>query len=514
MDIVCTGKGVVVPPGARIHSVLRQGYTLYAGVTCHDGRPITESLRYKEAIQRGIPIVHCGIDALVDSMDCLSVAGKEELWVDKYSPKTVKEIIGHSTVVAQVAQWLSLAVRPASEKGLLLTGPPGIGKSTLIRVVAKELGYHVAESNASDARTASVLRGQIALGMRRLRKEVIVMEEADGCDRGGAAELAQLITKSPSPIICIANDARAVASLAKVCLHVKVARPSKSVIAAAMEVIAKKEKVSVTRQQLEKMVEESGNDIRSVLNQLQMRGSGVAIAAEKDSMQRMDLFSASSRLLSSKKLPWTEAEDLVYVDSHMVPLMVQEAYPNMCRSIEELVFASNRISEGDLIQQRLLRSQDWSLLPSVVAGSVSVARGISGGAGFQTFPRVLGKMSSKRAHEARLQAIGRTQQCSASSMRLDMAEYMSSILLRPLQQENPDIKGVIHRMKEIKVTREEIGDLQEVLFAPVEIATATKTKFTREYNKMMGAPVKKRKVMKMDVDGESDEEEEEEEEEI
>jgi len=64
----------------------------------------------------------------------------------------------------------------------------------------------------------------------------------------------------------------------------------------------------------------------------------------------------------------------------------------------------------------------------------------------------------------------------------------------------------------MKVTREEIGDLQEVLFAPVEIATATKTKFTREYNKMMGAPVKKRKVTKMDVDGESDEEEEEEEE--
>jgi replication factor C subunit 1 len=426
----------------------------------------------------------------------------------------VKDLIGHGSVAAQVAQWLSLTVRPAGERGLLLTGPPGIGKSTLIRIVAKELGYHVAESNASDARTASVLRGQIALGMRRLRKEVIVMEEADGCDRGGAAELAQLIVKSPTPIICVANDARAVASLSKVCLHVKVARPTKTVIAAAMDVIAKKERMSVTRAEIDAMVEASGNDIRAVLNALQMRGSGKAVAAEKDATLRMDLFSASSRLLSSKKIPWTEAEDLVYVDSHMVPLMVQEAYPNMCRSIEELVFASDRISEGDLIQQRLLRSQDWSLLPSVVAGSVSVARGISGGAGFQTFPRVLGKMSSKRAHEARLQAIGRTQRSSSSSMRLDMAESMSSILLRPLQQENPDIKGTIQRMKEMKVTREEIGDLQEVLFAPVEIATATKTKFTREYNKMMGAPVKKRKVMKMDVDGDSDEEEEEEEEDI
>ena len=509
MDIVCTGKGVVVPVGARVHQVLREGYTLYVGTVCNDGRPIIESLRYREAVQRGIPIVFCG-DALADSMDCLSVAGKEELWVEKYSPKTVKEIIGHSSVCSQVAQWLSLTVRPAGEKGVLLTGPPGIGKTTLVHLVAKALDYHVKESNASDSRTASMLRGQISLQMKCLRKTLICIDECDGCDRGGTAELVHLIQKSPNPVVCIANDARAVASLSKVCQTIKMSRPTKTVIAAAMEIIAKKEGMSVTRAEIDAMVENSGNDIRSVINALQARGKGVAVAAEKDPNLRMDLFSASSRLLSSKKLPWTEAEDLVYVDSHMVPLMVQEAYPNMCRSMDELVFASDRISEGDLIQQRLLRSQDWSLLPLVVAGTVSVAKTVSGPAPFQIFPKVLGKMSSKRAHEARLQAIGRTQRCS--SMRLDMAESMSSILLRPLQQENPDIKGTIQRMKEINVTREEIGDLQEVLFAPVEIATATKTKFTREYNKMMGAPVKKRKVMKMDVDGESDEEEDEEEE--
>ena len=86
MDIVCTGKGVVVPVGARIHSVLRKGYTLYAGTACHDGRPITESLRYREAVQHGFPIVYCGMDALAESVDRLTLAApreKEELWVDK-----------------------------------------------------------------------------------------------------------------------------------------------------------------------------------------------------------------------------------------------------------------------------------------------------------------------------------------------------------------------------------------------------------------------------------------------
>lgn len=516
MDIVCTGRGVVVPPGSRVHQVLRQGYTLYAGNVCNDGRPITESLRYREAVQRGLPIVFCA-DALADSMDGLSVASNE-LWVDKYAPQTVKDLIGHSSVCSQVAQWLSLTVRPLSERGLLLTGPPGIGKSTLIRIVAKELGYHVAESNASDARTASVLRGQIALGMRRLRKEVIVMEEADGCDRGGAAELAQLIVKSPTPIICVANDARAVASLSKVCLHVKVARPTKTVIAAAMEIIAKKEGVRVTRQQLEKIVEESGNDIRSVLNQLQMRGSGRAVAAEKDATLRMDLFSATQKLMSQKRLSWTDAEDVVFVDHHMVPLMVQEAYLSASRSLEEAVAASDRISEGDLIQRRLFASQDWSLLPAVVAGTISVAKTVSGPAPFQIFPRVLGKMSSKRAHEARLQVVGRARKMSGASFRLEEADSMYSILARPLLVEPPLLADTVERLDAIGLTRDDLLESIEGVVTPLGISTKTRSAFTRLYNKKnpVDRGMKRKSMEAMDVDGESDADldKEEEEEEI
>ena len=514
MDIVCTGKGVVIPVGARVHQVLRDTYTLYAGVACHDGRPITESLRYREAFRRGIPIVYCGEIELADSMSRLSVSGqKEELWVDRYRPKTVKEIIGHGTICAQVAQWLSLAKRPPEARGLLLTGPPGIGKTTLVHVVASALNYHVTESNASCVRTVSMLRGQIALGMRRLRKEILIMDECDGIgDRGGATELATLIVKSPTPIICIANDARAVASLAKVCVHVKVARPTKGVIAAALEPIAKKERVSITRAELEKMVEDSGNDIRSVLNALQMRGAhgSAVVAAQKDHTLRLDLFSATQRLMSHKKSPWTDAEDLVYVDHHMVPLMVQEACLHSSRSLEEAVKATDLISESDLIQKRLFATQDWSLLPSVVASTVSVAKTVSGPAPFQIFPKVLGKMSSKRAHESSLQAIGRARKLSGMSFRLEEADSMYSILARPLLMEPPLIANTVARLDAIGLTRDDLLESMEGVVTPLGISTKTRSALTRLYNKKnpVDRGTKRKEMATMDVDGESDAEEE------
>ena len=57
MDIAISGN-VEVDKKYTIHNVLKPGYTLYVGTHCNDGRPITHSWRYKQAIKLGIPIVH------------------------------------------------------------------------------------------------------------------------------------------------------------------------------------------------------------------------------------------------------------------------------------------------------------------------------------------------------------------------------------------------------------------------------------------------------------------------
>lgn len=480
MDIVCTGS-ITVPTGKRLHKVLRPGYVLHAGEQCNDGRPITESWRYQQAQKQGIPIVPMKMKR--PKVACPVV--NQELWVDKYTPSTIAEIIGHKEPIQQLTQFLQ-----AGRGGILIVGPPGIGKTTTVHVVARELGYKVAEHNASDTRSISLLRGMIALGMKRLQKEVVIMDEVDGLsgggERGGIGELADLIRKSNVPIICIANQLPPkLKPLQNACQVIKFHRPVKSTIATALLGITKKEGLTITKAELEGMCETSGNDIRSIVNRLQFDGKANHVGGEKDAMLRLDLFSATQRLIGNKRLSLTEAEDLVYVDYGMVPLMVQEGYLGASRgSLEDAVTAAEEISFGDLMNQRLWRTQDWSLLPHVVHSTVAAARTVQGPAPFQIFPQLLGKNSKRAKHRRLLEEVGRVRHQSVRSLRLYELEPMEKILLQPLQKEKPDIKGAIQRMDAVHLTRDHlVENITENLFYPTEIPTKVKTAFTREYNK-------------------------------
>ena len=505
MDIVQTG--ICAPTTKRLHKVLRPEYKLQLGSACHDGRPITESWRYIEAKRLGIPIV----------MKRPPIAPvryeKKELLVDKYTPTSIEDIIGHKDAIQQIQQWLSSWT--AKSKGILLTGPPGIGKTSMIHCISAAMGYKVTEYNASDSRSISTLQGLISLGMKRLQQEVIVMDEIDGLsERGGVGEIADLIRKSLSPIICIANECPPkLKPIINTCLHIKCSRPNKSTIATAVLSIAKKENIVITKMDVEKLCEENGNDIRSILNRLEFYRDGSMTAdSNKDASLRLDLFSATQKLMGNKHIPLHAAEDLIYVDYFMIPLMVQEAYLAASKgSLDDIIAASEFISDGDIIQRRIMKTQDWSLLPHVVQTTVSAARTVRGPAPFQIFPQLLGKNSKKMKHMRLIEDLSRHQRHSSKTMRLDCAEWMNTILLTPLKAEKPDIKGTIQRMLEMKITRDELVEsIGDVLFTPIDLSTKTKTAFTREYNKLIVGDIKKRKRVAIDSDSDSESDEDEE----
>ena len=471
--------------------VLRQGCTLYAGTHCHDGRPITESARYQEAIRRGIPIIHETVDLPVPKSNA-------SLWVDTYKPRQLTDVIGHTDSISQLKAWLT--AWPTKGRGVLISGPPGIGKSSVAHLLAQSAGYAVAEYNASDTRSISMLKGLFGLGMKRLRKELVVMDEIDGFtthDRGGVGELAELITKSNVPIICIANQLPPkMAPLQKACLVIKFSRPVKSTIATALLGICKKENVTMSKAELELLCEQNGNDVRMMLNHLQFNSGDTNAsphpstgASQKDSTLRLDLFSATQKLMSNKRCSISEADDFVYVDYGMVPLMVQEAYLAASKTLDEAVAASEQVSFGDLMSTQQWSTQDWSLLPHVVHSAVATSRKVTGPCPFQIFPKLLGKNATRGKHQRGMEVVGRIRGRSASSMRLDETESLCTILMRPLasltgdKADAPAIASLIERMDAIRISRDHLFDLSETVCGTIEIPTRVKSMLTRAYNK-------------------------------
>ncbi|KAL0459979.1 UNVERIFIED_CONTAM: Replication factor C subunit [Sesamum latifolium] len=346
-------------------------------------------------------------------------------WTEKYRPKVPNDIVGNQSLVKQLHDWLvnwneqflntgkkgkgKKQNDSGAKKAVLLSGTPGIGKTTSAKLVSQMLGFQTIEVNASDSRgkaDAKIEKGiggstsnsikelvsneALSLKMDRSQspKTVLIMDEVDGMsagDRGGVADLIASIKISKIPIICICNDrySQKLKSLVNYCLLLSFRKPTKQQMAKRLAQIAKAEGLQVNEIALEELAERVNGDIRLALNQLQYMSLSMSVIKFDDIKQRLQSnskdedispFTAVDKLFgfNGGKLRMDERIDLSMSDPDLVPLLIQENYINYrpssagkddngMKRMNLLARAAESIGDGDIINVQIRRYRQWQL---------------------------------------------------------------------------------------------------------------------------------------------------------
>ena len=77
-----------------------------------------------------------------------------KLWVEKYRPTSLKDVIGNYRQIEKLKTWLNDFQKNKNDvqPSALIMGPPGIGKTTTAKCLLESFNYEVLEFNASDVR--------------------------------------------------------------------------------------------------------------------------------------------------------------------------------------------------------------------------------------------------------------------------------------------------------------------------------------------------------------------------
>jgi len=239
-------------------------------------------------------------------------------------------------------------------KAALLSGPPGIGKTTTATLVVKELGFDAVEFNASDTRSKRLLKEEVSTllsnkslsgffsgqGQAVSRKHVLIMDEVDGMagneDRGGMQELIALIKDSSIPIICMCNDRNhpKIRSLVNYCYDLRFQRPRLEQIKGKIMSICFKEKVKISPAKVEEIIAATNNDIRQSINHIALLSakedtsakSGQQVASKDLKLGPWEVVRKVFTADEHKHMSLADKSDLFFHDYSLAPLFVQQNY--------------------------------------------------------------------------------------------------------------------------------------------------------------------------------------------
>lgn len=345
------------------------------------------------------------------------------MWVEKYRPETLDDYRGASNQKKELREWAEEWEQ--GDKPILLHGQAGTGKTSLVEALANDLGLELVETNASDVRTKSALKEELKEATRQASffggNKLILVDEVDGMgrsDRGGVAEMKEIVSESRFPVVMTANDAydKKIRSLRNISKQIKLDSVHTNSINAHLKWVLEQEGIDYDEGAVKRVARRSGGQMRSAINDLELVALGRE-KLEKEHVEELDQRDSKQEIFDALKIIFktTDAENArrasenLDEDAETFMQWVRENIPREYERPEDIEKAYSWISKADLFNGRIRRRMSWSLMKyiyefSTVGVALSKEEKYSGWTKYQ-YPSKIKKMGQTHASRKKMDEV-------------------------------------------------------------------------------------------------------------
>ncbi len=375
---------------------------------------------------------------------------------DLYGVDSLDGVLGNEHQVAKLRTFAREINKGRACTPLLMYGPTGTGKSIAASLLAKENGWNIVELNASDYRDKETIANRMlsAATSRSLfgSKNLILLDEIDetssGFDKGSGPAISNLITKSKSPMISIANDMwdQSISFLRGKTDPVEFRKLMPDTIQKILTRIVAKHQLGISKEVIDMISNRANGDARSAINDM-----SVLIGANEDATEviglrdrKSDIFYALDRIFLTNTIAAPlRAVTGTDVTNDMLIKWLDENIPKRYASGDDMYAAFDSLSLASMFAHRAQRSQYytyWRYMNVLMSSGVALAkRHLPESRVAYSFPRAIKELSGSKASRGQEREIAaklqRTFHSSTSDIIRNEMRMLTKIIAKSIVEE-------------------------------------------------------------------------------
>lgn len=317
-----------------------------------------------------------------------------DIWINKYRPKTIKEIIGNTTNIEKIDKWIKSDKKNMS---LVISGYHGIGKNLIIRKILEKNNYKFKWLDYKDEKAKNLFEDlvncftgeNLRLMNSKKDKFILVINDVDKItlknEKSRIKDLVKLNhVKRYFPIIFISSllHNKLLIDILEFGDDIKLKQPTNSELIKFLDKIIINEDINIKNEKVKlKIIKFCQSDIRRLIlilydlknsfdidEEINLDSIKIFINNSEKKCKDISLFDSSKSLINNYS-NINDSLSMYRIDKVLVPLTIHENFTKsiFCKYNKNSIYleilnnVTDSISKGDVIETNIYTDQNWFL---------------------------------------------------------------------------------------------------------------------------------------------------------